>query len=596
MLANILHNFVEPFINPTFSLAHQVHYISICSHLLFCQYHLNRTAFLPNPLYYDLQTAMKNIIFSIAKQLWLDSSMNFSLLDVGTDPIEVLFGMVCMCGGHNSAVNYKQGIDCLWSACDINGVYSRNPDLHCGHQRLNLTRLEHLDHINRDMWKGNTVVRNVNLQSAWFEGCSRAISILSSSPIWTEDYDFNKIFSVEGVDLLCTFGGRKYPGINHDDDGHRVDEDQPIASSLSMPELEPPSQTGLSPTSGVAEEPQMDNLDPRSEFIAEDDNELALSFEDQLEHNLTYGPSDSNSDQLEHTPSLMLVSDSGSSLPPVPPSGQGVRPHDYLFCKGKWVHKASVCHLLLNHDFSPKLQDQLLRIHGFTSVYKPVGSTTSTSTSGDSLSFVVSNPFVTLIRINDHTTSLALVRSTSIHESGISRNDINVKTLQENRSKVKISGNILLLVPSQSSDLPDLESAPSSVTWVWNGGYLKIASAVPGVDVITQKVVEISTLGSLIELVNPSIVEASSHLSVNKSTEVNTSGLTWSLKQDPLDAAIDVIWNRLSGMKMPVSNITLICANVSEHFPYHLDNGKLKLLWSVRYIDLLFFRYTWSGL
>ena len=140
MLANILHNFVEPFINPTLSLAHQVRHISICSHLLFCQYRLNRTAFLPNPLYYDLQTAMKNIIFSIAKQLWLDSSMKFSLLDVGMDPIEVLFGMVRMCGGHNSAVNYKQGIDSLRSACDINGVYSRNPDLHRGHRRLNLTR------------------------------------------------------------------------------------------------------------------------------------------------------------------------------------------------------------------------------------------------------------------------------------------------------------------------------------------------------------------------------------------------------------------------------------------------------------------------
>jgi hypothetical protein len=60
---------------------------------------------------------MKNIIFSIVKQLWLDSSMNFSLLDVGTDLIEVLFGMVRMCGGHNSAINYKQGIDRLRSAC-----------------------------------------------------------------------------------------------------------------------------------------------------------------------------------------------------------------------------------------------------------------------------------------------------------------------------------------------------------------------------------------------------------------------------------------------------------------------------------------------
>ena len=151
-----------------------------------------------------------------------------------------------------------------------------------------------------------------------------------------------------------------------------------------------------------------------------------------------------------------------------------------------------------------------------------------------------------------------------------------MKTLQENGSKVKISGNILLLVPSPSlsNDLPDLDSSPSSVTWVWNGGYLKTGSTVPGVNVVTQKVVEMSTLGSLIELVNPSVVEASSHLAADKSMEVNTSGLTWSLKQDPLDAAIDVIWNRLLGMKMPVSNITLVRADVSEHFPYRLENGK----------------------
>ena len=111
MLAAIFHNFVEPFINPTLSLTQQVCHISTCSHLLFVQYCINRTAFLPNPLYYDLQTTMKNIIFSIAKQLWLDSSSKLSLLNVGTNPIKILFGMVQMCRGHNSAVNYKQGID-----------------------------------------------------------------------------------------------------------------------------------------------------------------------------------------------------------------------------------------------------------------------------------------------------------------------------------------------------------------------------------------------------------------------------------------------------------------------------------------------------
>ncbi|KAF8835723.1 hypothetical protein BDN67DRAFT_1015278 [Paxillus ammoniavirescens] len=113
MLTNILHHLLEPFINPSLSLSQQVSHISACSHLLFCQYRLNRTAFLPNQLYYDVMTAMKNIMFCIAKQFWLNHSSKFSLLDIGTDPIEILFVLVQMCGGHNSAVNYKQGIDRL---------------------------------------------------------------------------------------------------------------------------------------------------------------------------------------------------------------------------------------------------------------------------------------------------------------------------------------------------------------------------------------------------------------------------------------------------------------------------------------------------
>ena len=197
----------------------------------------------------------------------------------------------------------------------------------------------------------------------------------------------------------------------------------------------------------------------------------------------------------------------------------------------------------------------------------------SSSSSDVKLSFIVSNPFVTLIQLNAHTTSLTFAHSTGIHENGTSHNDIKVKTLQENGSKVKISGNILLLVPSQSNDLTNLESSPL-MTWIWNGGYLKTASIIPGLDVTTQKVIEISTLGSLIEVINPNVVNVSSHLTGDKTSEVNTSGLTWSLRQEPLDATMDVIWTHLLEMKMPVSNIILVCADISEQFPYHLDNGK----------------------
>ena len=114
-----------------------------------------------------------------------------------------------------------------------------------------------------------------------------------------------------------------------------------------------------------------------------------------------------------------------------------------------------------------------------------------------------------------------------------------MKTLQENGSKVKISGNILLLVPLQSNNLTNPESSPSMM-WIWNGGYLKTASIVPGLDVTTRKVIEISALGSLVEVVNPNVVDVSSHLTGDKTSEVNTGSLTWSLRQEPLNAVVEL--------------------------------------------------------
>ncbi|KAG9309782.1 hypothetical protein JVU11DRAFT_10156 [Chiua virens] len=71
---------------------------------------------MPNQLYYDSQTLVKNVIFCIAKQQCLDASQPFFLLDVGDDAIKLLFAFLRMCGGHNSALNYKQAIDRLRAA------------------------------------------------------------------------------------------------------------------------------------------------------------------------------------------------------------------------------------------------------------------------------------------------------------------------------------------------------------------------------------------------------------------------------------------------------------------------------------------------
>ncbi|KAI6109750.1 hypothetical protein F5141DRAFT_1063906 [Pisolithus sp. B1] len=375
MLAQILHHLLEPFVNPTLSLSQQ--------------YRLNRAAFLPNQLYYDITTAMKNIIFCIAKQLWLNLSSKFSLLDVGTDQVEVLFALIWMCGGHNSTLNF--------------------------------TRSEHVDHINCGMWQGDTVVCNCNLQAAWSDGCAVVVSILSTSPLFPEEYDFDRIFSVEDVDLMCVFGGGKYPSINQED---------------------------------------------------EEDEEPLLSFEDQLENEMESG-------LIEGFMGLSSSTDSETNVAhhpshPSPPSGK------------------------------------------------------------------------------------ALVHSTSIHENGAARNDIHIKTLQANGSKIKISGNILTLIPSELTLNSGSPVSEFDLTWIWMGSYLKASTPVAGLAITTQKVIEISTTGSLIELVNPNVVIASAHLTTEKTKEINSQGLTWSLENEALNAAVDLIWKRMLELKIPVSSIALL--------------------------------------
>ena len=132
---------------------------------------------------------MKNVVFSAAKQLRLNLSAKFSMLDVGTDPIELLFTLIWMCGGHDNGVNYKQALNRLHSASDISGVYSCNLDLHRGHCRLNFTRAEHVNHINRAMWQGDIIVRNCNLQAAWLKGCGTAVSCSTEDSVTVVDSD-----------------------------------------------------------------------------------------------------------------------------------------------------------------------------------------------------------------------------------------------------------------------------------------------------------------------------------------------------------------------------------------------------------------------
>ncbi|KAJ7578134.1 hypothetical protein C8J56DRAFT_711788, partial [Mycena floridula] len=72
LLAEILESLLDPFFNPERSLQEQVTSLAKYSHLTFVLFRKYQTSFMPNQLYGDSQTMVKNAYFCIAKQQLLD--------------------------------------------------------------------------------------------------------------------------------------------------------------------------------------------------------------------------------------------------------------------------------------------------------------------------------------------------------------------------------------------------------------------------------------------------------------------------------------------------------------------------------------------
>ncbi|KAG0694087.1 hypothetical protein DFH29DRAFT_815714, partial [Suillus ampliporus] len=229
------------------------------------------------------------------------------------------------------------------------------------------------NHVSRFMWVGDVVAGHCDLPSAWHQGRDEAIAILSRSQIPSSAYDFETLFSPGlGIDLLCVFGGSRYPAIHEEDD-----ED----SSLLAP---PPNAVALQ--QDVEGGPQDDD---------NDDNKPPLTFEESLADTLDPEHEDGNClvDELDNDDD----DDNDSPSPTSPPKGPGIRAEDYLWCTNKWVHKASVVRITITPDFTPKAQTRLLRVHGFTPVNKNFEDAMEVGQLLHSNQFITGDLFITLL-------------------------------------------------------------------------------------------------------------------------------------------------------------------------------------------------------
>lgn len=504
-------------------------------------------------LYYDTQTMTKNTIFCLAKQQSFDPYAPFFLGDVGDDPLEILFGCTCMIGGHNLACSYAQALDRLAAAKDIDGVFKCHPELDPGHRRLKLTHHEGVDHINREVWEGDLVSGRCDLPLSWHKGRNDALSILTTSQLDLAHYSYVELFTAtSGIDMLRPFGQNKYLGISSTDDE--------LDNPSQVPR--PPPPIAMSPTSQclletVLSEDGVEGAGHRELQGENDDEEIMLTFQEAL---IDDSPTDAPPAQSNQPHTL-------DSLSPPLPQGPGICPNNYLLYSGHWIHKQTVCRLVINKDFISKLLNQLERVHaGYTKVNKQIDMSAERITNQNLL--LVRDIFLTILR-SARTLSIGVLCLTTATISGISQSSINIGVMKASRTMVKITSQLLSIISTRP--LPDI-----SQVFLWDSGYIAVCSVIQGSSQSTEHVIVVTVPGSLVKPVNPepTFIRLRDDINVDEFLQVNGGQSTWQISRDALQAACDLLWANAVEINVPLKSITVVTPLDGTKFPYRHSDGK----------------------
>ncbi|KAK7012371.1 hypothetical protein R3P38DRAFT_3019043 [Favolaschia claudopus] len=589
------------FTDPTASLSMQIQSLSLYAHLAFVFFRQYRLAFMSNQLYGDSQTMVKNIVFTVAKQKELDPAGEINAYHDGTDPVEEHFGFLRETGGHNSAMNFKQAIERSGWACDIAGVHARNPGLHAGHRRRNVTRAEVKDHLNEYNFTGDMVSGHCDLGASWRSGRLEAVEILDkSSRLHPSTYDFQRILSTPNLDFLRPLGDGIYMGVLDD-----LDRSVPLESdSSSAAEQNSVPQESVPPVSGPSFPPyasdsmalpipslRMDTplsppetAPPLSSAPLQSSCSTEPSIDDMLP--ASHVPIISFEEVLESEPS----EPEGLKLQP----RKGVNPNDYLRDgSGKYVHKASVCRLLLNKEFIAKSKNRgeraaglaLKRVRCYT---KPNGTQRlNADASITGASFITGDLFLTLVRTSA-SVALAVVRSTEIWIDSKRAPSVNINSIKNPKANVKLAGQIykLTAVAACADDMSESDvrleddgsaSLTDTWTWLWTGSSLMTKSTMKGTNISTDKPHLITVLGHLTEPVSPKAVEARDRLAGESLSQLNSTGVTWAFAHDLLNTLIVQLWQHVDIGKTGLKEVPTL-KDPLPGFPYAWSDGVPALL------------------
>ncbi|KAK7443791.1 hypothetical protein VKT23_015572 [Stygiomarasmius scandens] len=413
LLSELFEAFLEPFINPILSLSKQLHYLSKLAHITCALFLQNGTSFISNQLYGDIQALVKNAFFVVAKTVDLDPTLKVFICLLGDDPLEALFGIIRMIGGHSPNCSLMDLRYRMRSAVNVNDICHRHPVWQQTPRRLKLSRLRDYDHLRPGHWEGDIIAGHCNITDCWISGRDAATDVLQKYGVKMQT-TFQELFAKDGFDLMRPYGG-KYVAVSNE-----VNSD----INLLVDQLRDGKSDSL-PLQSVEGMTTSDILSFNAEKVMEEEN--AKMTRTQGAHSL------------------------------------------FMDIDGKSCHKRT----LIRVSFDPygdvangKSHDRNLRVQQtrtFTSNAREHWDRKKNPNE-----FGLYDIFATFIRLDETNVSLAILKCLGITNNSTSNStklcSVPKAELAASSSHYTISGQILSLFPYQDED--------GTYQWVWNGEFV----------------------------------------------------------------------------------------------------------------------------
>ena len=211
MFGALCYHILVPYLCVDLSLGDQLEHLSYAAHLALVLYaHENACgSFIPTALYVDLILMIKNVYFCVAKAKVDTPDEDFSIVLLGTDRLENLFGCLrTMVGNDANVDNFQLGTR-LTGTMEAANILALHPEWDKAPRRLHLplvsrdmtTIPDSADHISPRSWRASQSLSSITPPTVWIQGRRR---LESEYPFATDI--LHTVESTPNASLLAPFG------------------------------------------------------------------------------------------------------------------------------------------------------------------------------------------------------------------------------------------------------------------------------------------------------------------------------------------------------------------------------------------------------